>query len=267
MFGGGDTGTDCVGTRCAMAAEPQQIEIMAMPPMDRAEDNPWPEWPKGYKAADGFGPARSARKKARRGIRSDPRCTDHARSSRMTAPAISPVVTVNIRWEKNDKGQFIPVEQPGSEKEHPAQLVLLAMGFLGPEQALLKDLKVETDARSNVKAEYGKYGTSVPRGSPPTRAGPTGGLGHQRRPRRRARVRPLPHGRHRTAGKPLLQGRPRAWRGAASFHQRPEVCLRLRRPDVLVLLAPAISGAPLRRPRAGRWSRAAHRDRRLRRNR
>ncbi len=72
------------------------------------------------------------------------------------------VVTVNIRWEKNDKGQFIPVEQPGSEKEHPAQLVLLAMGFLGPEQALLKDLKVDTDARSNVKAEYGKYGTSVP---------------------------------------------------------------------------------------------------------
>ena len=72
------------------------------------------------------------------------------------------VVTVNIRWEKNDKGQFVPVEQPGSEREHPAQLVLLAMGFLGPEQGLLKDLKVEVDARSNVKAEYGKYATSVP---------------------------------------------------------------------------------------------------------
>ena len=69
---------------------------------------------------------------------------------------------MNIRWDKNDKGQFVPVEQPGSEKEHPAQLALLAMGFLGPEQALLKDLKVDIDARSNVKAEYGKYGTSVP---------------------------------------------------------------------------------------------------------
>jgi glutamate synthase (NADPH/NADH) small chain len=72
------------------------------------------------------------------------------------------VVTVGIRWEKNEKGGFVPVEQPGSEKEHPAQLVLLAMGFLGPEQALLKDLKVEVDARTNVKAEYDKYGTSVP---------------------------------------------------------------------------------------------------------
>ncbi len=72
------------------------------------------------------------------------------------------MVTVNIQWEKNDKGQFIPVEQPGSEKEHKAELVLLAMGFLGPEQALLKDLKVETDPRSNVKADYGKYATSVP---------------------------------------------------------------------------------------------------------
>jgi glutamate synthase (NADPH) small chain len=72
------------------------------------------------------------------------------------------VVTVNIQWQKNDKGQFVPVEQSGSEKEHPAQLVLLAMGFLGPEQALLKDLKVEVDARSNVKAEYSRYATSVP---------------------------------------------------------------------------------------------------------
>jgi glutamate synthase (NADPH/NADH) small chain len=69
---------------------------------------------------------------------------------------------VEIGWEKNDKGQFIPVEKAGSEKQHPAQLVLLAMGFLGPEQALLKDLKVEVDARSNAKAEYGKYATSVP---------------------------------------------------------------------------------------------------------
>jgi len=54
------------------------------------------------------------------------------------------------------------VEQPGTEKTHPAQLVLLAMGFLGPEQALLKEIKVETDPRSNVKAEHGKFTTSIP---------------------------------------------------------------------------------------------------------
>ena len=72
------------------------------------------------------------------------------------------LVTVEIKWEKNDKGQFVPKEQPGTEKTRPAQLVLLAMGFLGPEQALLKEIGVETDPRSNIKADYGKFGTSIP---------------------------------------------------------------------------------------------------------
>jgi glutamate synthase (NADPH/NADH) small chain len=71
-------------------------------------------------------------------------------------------VTVEIKWAKNEKGQFVPQEQPGTEKTRPAQLVLLAMGFLGPEQALLKEIGVETDPRSNVKADYGTFGTSIP---------------------------------------------------------------------------------------------------------
>jgi glutamate synthase (NADPH/NADH) small chain len=74
---------------------------------------------------------------------------------------VKELVTVEIKWEKNDKGQFVPKEQPGTEQTRPAQLVLLAMGFLGPEQAMLKDLKVETDARSNIKAEHEKYTTNV----------------------------------------------------------------------------------------------------------
>ena len=76
--------------------------------------------------------------------------------------ALKELHTIQVKWEKNDKGQFIPKEQPGTEKVLPAQLVLLAMGFLGPEQALVKDLALETDPRSNIKAEYGKYATSVP---------------------------------------------------------------------------------------------------------
>jgi glutamate synthase (NADPH/NADH) small chain len=158
VLGGGDTGTDCVGTSMRHGCKSlTQIEIMPMPPMDRAEDNPWPEWPKVYKMD--YGQEEAAAK-----FGSDPRVylTTVKRFNGDAEGNLSSVVTVNIRWERNDKGQFIPVEQPGSEKEHPAQLALLAMGFLGPEQALLKDLKVETDARSNVKAEYGKYGTSVP---------------------------------------------------------------------------------------------------------
>jgi len=158
VLGGGDTGTDCVGTSVRQGCKSlQQIEIMAMPPMDRAADNPWPEWPKVYKMD--YGQEEAAAK-----FGSDPRVylTTVKKLTGDAAGNLTGVVTVNIQWQKNDKGQFIPVEQPGSEKQHPAQLVLLAMGFLGPEQALLKDLKVEVDARSNVKAEYGRYATSVP---------------------------------------------------------------------------------------------------------
>ena len=158
VLGGGDTGTDCVGTSMRQGCKSlTQIEIMAMPPMDRAADNPWPEWPKVYKMD--YGQEEAA---ARFG--GDPRVylTTVKKLKDDGVGNLAAVVTVKIRWEKNDKGQFTHVEEPGSEQEHPAQLVLLAMGFLGPEQALLNDLKVEIDARSNVKAEYGKYGTSVP---------------------------------------------------------------------------------------------------------
>ena len=68
-----------------------------------------------------------------------------------------------MQWEKNEKGQFILNHISGTEKVVPAQLILLAMGFLGPEQSLLDDLGVEKDARSNVKAEHEKYTTSLPR--------------------------------------------------------------------------------------------------------
>jgi glutamate synthase (NADPH/NADH) small chain len=158
VLGGGDTGTDCVGTSMRQGCRSlTQLEIMAMPPMDRAADNPWPEWPRVYKMD--YGQEEAAAK-----FGADPRVylTTVKHLLGNEAGHVRAVVTVNIRWEKNDKGQFIPVEQPGSEREHPAQLVLLAMGFLGPEQGLLKDLKVEVDARSNVKADYGQYATSVP---------------------------------------------------------------------------------------------------------
>jgi glutamate synthase (NADPH/NADH) small chain len=157
VLGGGDTGTDCVGSSIRQGCKSvTQIEIMAMPPMDRSADNPWPEWPKVYKMD--YGQEEAAAKYG-----ADPRVylTTVKKLNGDGAGKLASVVTVNISWQKNDNGQFVPVEQPGSEKEHPAQLVLLAMGFLGPEQALLKDLKVEVDPRSNVKADYGKYATSV----------------------------------------------------------------------------------------------------------
>jgi glutamate synthase (NADPH/NADH) small chain len=68
--------------------------------------------------------------------------------------------TVRVEWVKGN-GRTVPREVPGTERVFPAQLVLLAMGFLGPEHQLLDQLRVEKDARSNAKAEHGSFATSV----------------------------------------------------------------------------------------------------------
>ncbi|MFI5356433.1 MAG: glutamate synthase subunit beta [Opitutales bacterium] len=158
VIGGGDTGTDCVGTSMRHGCKSLlQIEILPKPPLDRQPDNPWPEWPKVYKLD--YGQEEAAAKYG-----ADPRIylTTVKKFIGDDQGRVKELVTVEIKWEKNDKGQFIPKEQPGTERTRPAQLVLLAMGFLGPEQALLKEMKVETDARSNVKAEPGQFTTSLP---------------------------------------------------------------------------------------------------------
>jgi glutamate synthase (NADPH/NADH) small chain len=158
VIGGGDTGTDCVGTAMRHGCKSLlQIEILPKPPLERAADNPWPEWPKTYKLD--YGQEEAAAK-----FGADPRIylTTVKKFIGDEKGNVKELVTVEINWEKNDKGQFIPKEVPGTEKTRPAQLVLLAMGFLGPEQPLVKDFKVETDPRSNIKAEHGKYTTSIP---------------------------------------------------------------------------------------------------------
>jgi glutamate synthase (NADPH/NADH) small chain len=157
VIGGGDTGTDCVGTAMRHGCKSLvQIEILPKPPQDRAADNPWPEWPKVYKLD--YGQEEAAGK-----FGADPRVyvTTVKQFIGDSEGRVKELVTVQIKWEKNDKGQFVPKEQPGTEKTIPAQLVLLAMGFLGPEQMLVKEIGVETDARSNIKAEHEKYTTSI----------------------------------------------------------------------------------------------------------
>jgi glutamate synthase (NADPH/NADH) small chain len=157
VIGGGDTGTDCVGTALRQDCRSlTQIEIMARPPLERAADNPWPEWPKVYKLD--YGQEEAA---ARYG--DDPRLylTTVKRFVGGAGGSLESLVTVDVRWQRNDKGALVPVEVPGTEQLRPAQLALLAMGFLGPEQSLLKDLGVTCDSRSNVQAEYGRYATSV----------------------------------------------------------------------------------------------------------
>jgi glutamate synthase (NADPH/NADH) small chain len=157
VIGGGDTGTDCVGTALRQGCRSiTQLEIMARPPLDRAADNPWPEWPKVYKLD--YGQEEAAAKYG-----ADPRVylTTVKRFVGDAGGRLKELVTVQVKWERNDKGQFTPVEVPGTEQVRPAQLALLAMGFLGPEQALLKELGLECDARSNVRAEHGRFATNL----------------------------------------------------------------------------------------------------------
>ena len=157
VIGGGDTGTDCVGTALRQGCRSvTQIEIMARPPLDRAADNPWPEWPKVYKLD--YGQEEAAAK-----FGADPRVylTTVKKFVGDAGSRLKELLTVEVKWERNDRGQFGPVEVPGTERVRPAQLALLAMGFLGPEQALLKELGVECDTRSNVRAEHGRFATNL----------------------------------------------------------------------------------------------------------
>jgi glutamate synthase (NADPH/NADH) small chain len=71
------------------------------------------------------------------------------------------VVTVDVQWQRDAEGRLTPVEIDGTERTRPAQLALIAMGFLGPEQSLLRELGVDCDARSNIRAEYDRYATSL----------------------------------------------------------------------------------------------------------
>ncbi len=156
VIGGGDTGTDCVGTSMRHGCKSLvQLEILAQPPLDRASNNPWPEWPKVYKldygqeeAAAKFGADPRAYVKTATKFESDDQ--GHVKA----------VHVVDVVWKANDKGQFGPQPVPGTEQVLPAQLVLLAMGFLGPEQPLLEKLGIERDPRSNAKAEFEKYTTN-----------------------------------------------------------------------------------------------------------
>jgi len=158
IIGGGDTGTDCVGTSMRHGCRTlTQVEILPKPPLQRAGDNPWPEWPKVYKLDYG-------QEEAEAKYGADPRVylTTATKFDGDANGQVSAIHTVQVEWARNDKGQFIPKSVPGTEKVIPTQLVLLAMGFLGPEQPLLDALKLDRDARTNIKAEDGLHTTNIP---------------------------------------------------------------------------------------------------------
>jgi glutamate synthase (NADPH/NADH) small chain len=150
VIGGGDTGADCVGNALREgAASIVQLELLPEPPGHRPDERtPWPEWPLKYRLSYAMEEARTA------GVGEQ----DYSVSTtHFSGDGAGQVAALHIA-QAEPAPPFAPV--PGSERELPAQLVLLAMGFLHPEQGLLDQLGVEKDPRGNVKA-VSPYTTSV----------------------------------------------------------------------------------------------------------
>jgi glutamate synthase (NADPH/NADH) small chain len=158
VIGGGDTGTDCVGTALRHGCRSlMQLEIVPRPPLQRAPDNPWPQWPKVYKLDYGQEEGQAL-------WGDDPRlyAIQTTKFIGDDYGHLQAIETVQVEWVK-DNGRAMPRNIASSEKVWPAQLVLLALGFSGPENPVLDQLGVEREKNMHglaVKAEYGKFQTN-----------------------------------------------------------------------------------------------------------
>jgi len=149
VIGGGDTGNDCLGTSLRHGCKSLlNFEIMPTPPNERAESNPWPTFPRIYKVDYGHAESQEV-------FGEDPRVYSISGKEfiRNADGLLTGITTIGV--DANFK------EVPGSEKEWKADLIFLAMGFLGPEHYINENLSIELDQRSNYKADYGKYKTSI----------------------------------------------------------------------------------------------------------
>ena len=159
VIGGGDTGNDCVGTSIRLGCKSLiQLEMMPKAPDKRAENNPWPEWPRICKTDYGQEEAIAV-------FGNDPRIyqTTVKEFKKDKSGNLTKLVLVKLEAKKDEKtGRLNMVEIPGSEYEVNCQLVLIAAGFLGSENYVTKEFKVDTTDRTNVATEPGKYATSVP---------------------------------------------------------------------------------------------------------
>ncbi len=155
VIGGGDTGTDCVATALRHNCKSvKQLEIMPMPPETRADNNPWPEYPKVYTLDYGQQEA-----EAKQGA--DPRkYVVMTKGFKGVDNKLTAVIISEIEWVRYE-GRLMPQEVPATENVLDADLVLLAMGFMGPEKDLLQQANINTSERGNIEAEYGKFATNV----------------------------------------------------------------------------------------------------------
>ena len=158
IIGGGDTGNDCVGTAIRHGCKSvTQIEMMPKAPEKRAENNPWPEWPKILKTDYGQEEAIAV-------FGHDPRIYESTVKEFIKDKSgnLKAVKIVRLSWEKDPAtGRMSMKEVPGSEQVLDAEIVLIAAGFLGSQKYVTDAFKVELTERTNVKTEAGAYKTSV----------------------------------------------------------------------------------------------------------
>ena len=153
IIGGGDTGSDCVGTSNRHgAASITQFELLPQPPESENKALVWPNWPIKLRTSSSH----------EEGCQRDWAVTTKRFEGR--DGKVEKLIAARVEWQKDVTGAMKMVEVPGSEFAIKADLVLLAMGFVGPVQkGLLEQFGVERDARSNVKADTEDYRTSVPK--------------------------------------------------------------------------------------------------------
>ncbi|WP_028973963.1 glutamate synthase subunit beta [Spirochaeta cellobiosiphila] len=156
VIGGGDTGNDCIGTSVRQGAEQViNFELMPKPANERTEEFPWPTYPRLFKVD--YGHAESTEAYGR-----DPReyCILTKEFVGNDKGELVGLKTVRVAWEKASDGRWNMTEVENSEEYWEADYVFLALGFVGPEESIVKDLGIDQDQRSNVKAEYGDFHTS-----------------------------------------------------------------------------------------------------------
>ncbi len=157
VIGGGDTGTDCIGTSLRHGCRSLvNFELLPQPPLVRAPNNPWPTWPRILRTDYGHEEAKSQ-------FGQDPRTYSLLSKAFLDDGHgnVSGIKTIDLDWSKPDGGSPY-TEISGSERIWKADLVLLAMGFLGPEPQIAEMMGVTTDARSNFQAVHGKFATNLP---------------------------------------------------------------------------------------------------------
>ncbi|XP_018340976.1 PREDICTED: putative glutamate synthase [NADPH] isoform X2 [Trachymyrmex septentrionalis] len=157
IIGGGDTGCDCIATSLRQGAKSiTTFEILPEPPVQRGKDNPWPQFPRVFKVD--YGHEEVSLKFGR-----DPRRYSTVSKEFLDDGKghVSGIRTATVEWRKDENGRWKMEEVPNSEKVYKCDLVLLAMGFLGPEKYIATEVNAELDERGNYKTPFGKYCTSL----------------------------------------------------------------------------------------------------------